>query len=95
MFSSINMCDFMSLSGINVIDIRSREKYNNSHIDGSINVPFEKIISSPQDYLSKNSKYYLYCQKGSTSFKVCSILSSLGYDVVNVNGGYESYLLNR
>lgn len=89
------MHDFLFLNGVNVIDIRSREKFNSSHIDGALNVPYEKIISSPERFLDKSVKYYLYCQKGSTSFKVCRILSRMGYNVVNINGGYESYLLNK
>ena len=89
------MHDFLLLNNANVVDIRSREKYNSSHIDGAINVPYEKIISNPEQFLEKNIKYYIYCQKGTTSFKICGILSKKGYNVINVNGGYESYLLHK
>ena len=95
MVSSISMHDFLNLKGINVIDIRSREKFNSSHIDGAKNVPYEKIITDPSSYLDKGVKYYLYCQKGTTSYSVCNILCKLGYSVVNINGGYESYILNK
>ncbi len=39
---------------LNIIDIRSIEKYNNNHIDGSINIPFEKLIINPSKYLKRN-----------------------------------------
>lgn len=90
------MNDFLNLKGdLNIIDVRSVEKYNSNHIPGSINIPFEKIIIHPDNYLNMESRYYVYCQSGSTSYKVCQILSKLGYKVTNINGGYESWILNR
>ena len=94
MFSSIDVDKFHRIkSNVNVIDIRSVEKYNSSHIDGSINVPYDKLISNPDVFLKKNSKYYLYCQHGKTSYNIGKILSKMGYNIVNIDGGYESYIL--
>lgn len=91
----ISMSDFMKLSNVNVIDLRSVEKFNNSHIPGSINVPSDKLLLNPYDYINKDNKYYLYCQHGLTSRSVCSILSKLGFSVVNVEGGFEEWLLSN
>lgn len=94
MYSSISVDDFMeNYHNVNIIDLRSFEKYNTNHIDGSINIPYEKLLVDPSKYLDKGEKYYLYCQKGLSSSNVCSILSKLGYNVVNIKGGYESWLL--
>lgn len=92
---SISVSDFNKLSNVNVIDIRSVEKYNNSHIPGAINVPYDKLLLRVNDFISKNSKYYLYCQHGMSSLNVCKILSNLGFDVVNVSGGFEEWLLSN
>lgn len=93
---NINMNDFLNLKGnINIIDIRSIEKYNYNHINNAINIPVEKLLLDPSKYLNKDSKYYIYCQKGMTSNNTCKILEKLGYKVVNINGGYESYILNK
>ena len=40
---------------------------------------------------NKNKVYYIYCSVGYTSSRVCNVLSSKGYKVVNVLGGYNSY----
>ena len=90
---SISVPDFMNLSNVNIIDLRSVEKFNNSHIPGSINIPAEKILLRPFDYINNDSKYYLYCQHGISSLNVCRILSRLGFNVVSINGGYEEWLL--
>lgn len=92
---SINVTDFMNLSNINVIDVRSVEKFNSSHIPGSINVPSDKLLLNPYNYINKNAKYYLYCQHGLTSRNVCNILSKLGFNVVNIDGGFEEWLLSN
>ena len=82
------------LGTINVIDLRSIEKYNSSHIETSINIPFEKLMINHSKYLNKTDEYYLYCQYGKTSVKVCIFLNKLGYKVINLVGGYEAWLLN-
>ena len=79
----------------NVIDIRSNEKYNSNHIPGSINIPFEKLLINPSQYLKKLEKYYIYCQKGIQSKKLCLILKNAGYNVININGGYEAWVLEQ
>jgi rhodanese-related sulfurtransferase len=79
----------------NIIDLRNIEKYNNNHIPNSINIPAEKIILNPEKYLNKKEKYYLYCQKGITSYNTCKILNKLGYKAINITGGYENWIMNN
>lgn len=76
-----------------IIDIRSNQSYNNNHIPNAKNIPSQVLISNPSKYLEKDRTYYLYCQKGTTSIRVCSLLNNLGYKTVNVNGGYEAWIL--
>ena len=95
MFQKISVTDLKKLDNLNLIDIRSIEKYNNKHIIDAINIPFNQLLISPNKYLDKTKKYYIYCQKGVQSRKVCQILASSGYNVVNINGGYEAWVLNE
>lgn len=78
----------------NIVDIRGSIKYSDNHIIGAINIPYELLMSNYSKYLNKNDVYYIYCQKGITSKKCVDFLRSIGYNVVNVIGGYESYILN-
>lgn len=95
MFESISVTDLKKLNNPNLIDIRSIEKYNNKHILNAVNIPMEQLLIRPQKYLSKYEKYYIYCRKGIQSRKLCQILVNSGYDVVNVSGGYEAWILNE
>ena len=95
MIESISVLKLQHLINPNIIDIRSIEKYNNNHIPNSINIPLEKLLSNFNKHLEKNKKYYIYCQKGIQSKKVCQILKNSGYDVINIIGGYEDWILNK
>lgn len=94
MFKSISANDLKYLNNPKIIDIRNIEKYNNNHIINAINIPMENLLIKPDKYLSKNEVYYIYCQKGIQSRKMCFILTNMGYNVINVSGGYESWVLN-
>ena len=95
MISNINISELLNLNNINIIDIRSIEKYNDNHIPNAINIPQEKLLLNPNKYLNKETRYYIYCQKGMSSYNICKILTSIGYKVTNINGGYESYIMNQ
>lgn len=95
MIPSISIKDLLKNNNVNIVDIRSIENYNNNHIPNAINIPFEKLISNPNEYLNKNIMYYIYCQRGVTSKKTCEILIKMGYRVTNISGGYEEWLLTK
>ena len=91
----ISVGEFIKLTNVNVVDLRGIEKFNSSHIPGAINIPFEHLLLKPSDYISKDLKYYLYCQHGLTSKSVCGVLTRLGFNVVNLDGGFEEWLLSN
>lgn len=92
--TTMTVQDLKSLIGnINLIDIRSGVSYNNNHIFSAKNIDYNSLINEPDKYLNKGEKYYFYCQRGIRSHNLCSYLDKLGYDVVNVAGGYEAWIL--
>lgn len=95
MFESISVLEISKLTNINLIDIRGIEKYNNGHILNAKNIPMETLLINTSKYLNKYEKYYIYCQKGIQSRKMCQILKNQGYNVVNVTGGYEAWVINE
>lgn len=95
MYKNIRSCDLKGLIGkVNIIDIRKNFLFNLGSIPSSKNVPSSFLLMSPEKYLEKDKEYYIYCSGGMESPKVCSILANKGYNVVNVLGGYNDYLLS-
>lgn len=94
--TTITVNDLKKLIGtINLIDLRSSESFNNNHILGAKNIEYNNLINEPYKYLDKGEKNYLYCQRGIKSYKACMYLDKLGFDVVNVAGGYENWILEK
>ena len=62
-----------------IIDVSDRYSYNNYHINGSINIPYDDLINNYRSYLNKYENYYFTCKSGKLSKRAVSILSSLGY----------------
>ncbi len=87
---SIKDIDF---SSSNIIDIRSREKYNDKHIPGALNIDYRDLINNHNKYLDHNKTYYIYCQRGIRSRQVMLVLRRLNYNVISIMGGYEAYIL--
>ena len=95
MIYNISVKELLQKNNINIIDIRSVEKYNDNHIENAKNIPMQLLLQNPSKYLNYNDTYYIYCQKGINSKEVCRRLLIKGYKVININGGYESWLLEK
>lgn len=92
MLTNININEIKKMIGsINIIDIRIKDEYDAGHIKTSINIPNNQLMCNYGRYLDKSKKYYIYCQCGKTSTKTCMYLSKLGYNVINIIGGYNEY----
>ena len=64
-----------------IIDVSDRYSYNLSHVNGSINIPYDDLINNYRLYLNKSESYYLTCKSGKLSKRAVSILKYLGYKV--------------
>lgn len=75
-----------------IIDIRDKYEYILGHIPRSINIPYNYLLTIPQNYLNIYTTYYIYCDNGQKSRKLSPYLNSLGYRVIDLVGGYKEYL---
>ena len=66
-----------------ILDVRTEASYNDRHISGAINVPFDKLESYAADNLhDKNSIIICYCfcgDKGGAALSAYNKLTGLGY----------------
>lgn len=79
----------------NIIDIRSRDRYLKGHIPDSININYTDLLINYKKYLSKEKEYYVYCESGTRSLILVNKLNKLGYNLVNIEGGYNNYLRRK
>ncbi len=96
MYNNIYSKDIKGLIGtINIIDIRENYIYRLGYIPTAKNIPMNFLLLNPNTYLDKSKKYYIYCDYGVSSKKVCDVLSKEGYNVINLIGGYKDYINNN
>ena len=92
MYEDIDMLDIDSINiEDNLIDIREKYEYILGNIHDSRNIPYNYLMMMPENYLDKNKIYYLYCDSGSKSRKLCMKLNGEGYHTVDLVGGYLRY----
>ena len=63
-----------------IIDVSGKNEYNNYHIIGSVNIPYDELVNNYRNYLNKKETYYFTCKSGKLSKRAATILSSLGYN---------------
>lgn len=90
---NITVEELLALNSTNIIDIRSSQQYNLGHLPNTKNIPSMYLLVSPEKYLKQGETYYIICQTGVTSNKICQILNKKGYNLINVIGGYQDWQL--
>lgn len=68
-----------------IIDVRTNEEYKESHLKGSINIPYDEI----NEDLDKNKTILVYCQSGRRSKIAYDKLNSLGFTVYDLGAFSE------
>lgn len=91
---SIKEIDNIDINDNNIlIDIREKYEYILGNIKHSINIPYNYLMILPEEYLKKEKRYFIYCDSGTKSRKLCLHLANLGYNVVDLVGGIKEYLV--
>lgn len=73
---------------IRLVDVRSKEEFNQGYIKNSVNFPLDTI---EQIDINKDKKLYVYCYSGSRSAMAIRKLKQMGYtDITNI-GGIKDY----
>lgn len=75
-----------------VLDVRTREEYEEAHIPDAICVPNESIQDTmPEELPDKDQLILVYCRSGNRSRQAAEKLSALGYTNVMEFGGINTW----
>jgi len=79
-----------------LIDVRTPGEFAEGHFEGAVNIDWmsEDFIDS-WDTIPKGGKVYLYCKKGGRSAMAAEVLDSLGYQVVDLTGGWDAHTAEK
>ena len=77
-----------SEEGYIILDVRTREEYDEGHIPGAILIPNTAIEEKAEDVLTdKNQLILVYCRSGRRSKIAAEALAELGYTNIKEFGG--------
>lgn len=81
------------VEGAVLLDVRAEDEYQEGHVEGSINIPLNKLAAIS---LPKETPLFVYCLAGGRAEKAVKFLKKAGYDAVNIGGvkGYEGTLVS-
>ena len=74
-----------------IVDVRTPDEFASGHIDGAINIPYEKISQDIQSIkgLTKESPILLYCRSGHRAGIAQDTLELQGFKRILNGGGIE------
>jgi len=88
---TVDVLDSALASGATLIDVREPAEYSEAHIEGSTLIPLS-TVPDHVDRFRSDSTVYVMCRSGGRSLAACEFVSSLGIDVVNVEGGIMAWI---
>ena len=84
--NKIDIKEIMKENEYIIIDVRTKEEYDNSHVVDAINIPYDEIGSEEFD---KEKVIFVYCQSGKRSGIAYDVLNKKGYEVYDLGGFAE------
>jgi len=91
MFSEKGLEQCRMTEGAVLLDVRTEEEYRQGHLEGSKNIPLDRIEDVYSVYPDRNKPLFLYCQSGMRALKAAAVLQGMGYLNVTTLGGIEGY----
>jgi rhodanese-related sulfurtransferase len=70
-----------------LIDNRRADEYEAGYVDGAVNIPLEEMMSR-LDEIDQDAEIIVYCRSGVRGMIGTLALRMLGYDALNMSGGY-------
>jgi len=72
-----------------VLDVRKPSEFLSHHLIDAQNFPLD-YINNHMERIDRKNTYYLYCKSGFRSMIAGSILMTRGFEVIDIEGGWES-----
>lgn len=82
------------LANAQLIDIRTKEEYDEGHIPGANHIDVN-TLREKLETLDASQPVYVYCQVGVRGYIAARILTQHGFAAFNLAGGYRLYELNK
>ena len=76
-------------AGVQLVDVRTAREFARGTIPGAINVPVDEIRDRLGEF--SRDRVLITCQAGQRAHTAVTLLKELGFNVMNLDGGYETW----
>ncbi len=73
-----------------LLDVRTTREFERGTINGAMHIPLDELRARHGE-LPQNERIVVFCQAGLRGYVASRVLTQLGYDAVNLSGGYLTY----
>ncbi len=73
-----------------VLDVRGTAEHAAARLEGAHNIPYTRLMPRLAE-VPRDRRIMVHCALGGRSAAATSLLERLGYEVVNVAGGFEGW----
>ncbi|MES2865390.1 MAG: rhodanese-like domain-containing protein, partial [Actinomycetota bacterium] len=77
-------------SGVTLIDVRSPAEHASRSIPGAVNIPLDELRARQSEL--PDGPLIVHCQVGQRGHTAARLLTQLGRDVANLDGGYLTWI---
>ena len=86
--------DSIDNSGVQLVDVRTPDEFAAGNIPGSVNIDVQTghFGETAATMLDKAYTVAVYCRSGNRSKNAAKTLSMMGYNVVELDGGYNDWV---
>ena len=88
---SVEELEKIDSSKITIVDVRPADQYSRGSFPGAVNIPLDEF-EERMESVDKEKMVYVLCHTGDRSRDCVEKLSDAGYEAVNIEGGYRSFL---
>lgn len=78
------------LDGAQLVDVRTSEEYETSHLMGALHIPLERLQESA-DSLDRERPVVFYCRSGDRSQMAVDAFRNSGWDAYAISGGLVAW----
>ena len=84
--------EMMNHGGAVILDVRTKDEYNEAHISGAVLLPVDNVKLLAQTVLpDKAAVILVYCRSGNRSERAARMLLDMGYTSVYDFGGIQNW----
>jgi hydroxyacylglutathione hydrolase len=73
-----------------ILDVRRASEFAEGHMNGALNIAHTRLASR-LEHIPKDRPVLVNCRSGGRSARACALLQRNGFEVANLDGGYEAW----